>query len=127
MSKEIIFNEEARKITKERFRYFTDIESKALRGPKGRNVLLQKQHGTPHITKDGVSVERNRIRRYIRGYGCTTCKRGITENRRYCSDGTTMLTVLAQKMAEVGFQRVNDGANPVGLKRGIDTAWLETL
>ena len=62
--------------------------------PKGRNVLLQKQHGTPHITKDGVSVtERNRIRRYIRGYGSQLVKE--------VSQRTVNMSVMVQPLPTV--------------------------
>ena len=122
MAKEIIFNEEARASLKKGLDTLADAVKVTL-GPKGRNVLLQKQHGTPHITKDGVSVAKEiELEDTFEDMGAQLVKEVSQRTADIAGDGTTTATVLAQRMAEIGFSMVNDGANPVGLKRGIDIA-----
>ena len=126
MSKEIIFNEEARASLKKGLDTLADAVKVTL-GPKGRNVLLQKQHGTPHITKDGVSVAKEiELEDTFEDMGAQLVKEVSQRTADIAGDGTTTATVLAQKMAEVGFQRVNDGQIQLVLKEE-SILRLETL
>ena len=120
-SKELKFNVESRKALKEGL----DILANAVKvtlGPSGRNVLLQK--GTnPHITKDGVSVAKEiELENVFQNMGAQLVKEVSQRTADAAGDGTTTATVLAQAIAERGFERVNNGANPVHLKRGMDKA-----
>ena len=127
MAKEIIFNEDARASLKKGLDTLADAVKVTL-GPKGRNVLLQKQHGTPHITKDGVSVAREiELEDTFEDMGAQLVKEVSQRTADIAGDGTTTATVLAQSMAENGFKLVNDGYNPIGLKRGIDSAVVNVV
>lgn len=127
MAKEIIFNEDARASLKKGLDTLADAVKVTL-GPKGRNVLLQKQHGTPHITKDGVSVAREiELEDTFEDMGAQLVKEVSQRTADIAGDGTTTATVLAQSMAENGFKLVNDGYNPIGLKRGIDEAVVNVV
>ena len=127
MAKEIIFNEDARASLKKGLDTLANAVKVTL-GPKGRNVLLQKQHGTPHITKDGVSVAREiELEDTFENMGAQLVKEVSQRTADIAGDGTTTATVLAQTMAEHGFKMVSNGANPVGLKRGIDSAIVNVV
>ena len=127
MAKEIIFNEDARASLKKGLDTLANAVKVTL-GPKGRNVLLQKQHGTPHITKDGVSVAREiELEDTFENMGAQLVKEVSQRTADIAGDGTTTATVLAQTMAEHGFKMVSNGANPVGLKRGIDSAIINVV
>ena len=92
-------------------------------GPKGRNVILQKQFGTPHITKDGVSVAKEiELEDPIENIGAQLVKEVASKTADQAGDGTTTATVLAQEIFSLGVKNVAAGANPMDLKRGIDTA-----
>jgi chaperonin GroEL len=92
-------------------------------GPKGRNVILQKQFGVPHITKDGVSVAKEiELEDPIENMGAQLVKEVASKTADQAGDGTTTATVLAQEIYNLGFKNVAAGANPMDLKRGIDTA-----
>ena len=92
-------------------------------GPKGRNVILQKQFGVPHITKDGVSVAKEiELEDPIENMGAQLVKEVASKTADQAGDGTTTATVLAQEIYNLGFKNVAAGANPMDLKRGIDVA-----
>lgn len=92
-------------------------------GPKGRNVILQKSHGTPHITKDGVSVAKEiELEDPIENMGAQLVKEVAQKTAEQAGDGTTTATVLAQEIFNLGSKNVAAGANPMDLKRGIDKA-----
>jgi chaperonin GroEL len=92
-------------------------------GPKGRNVILQKQFGVPHITKDGVSVAKEiELEDPIENMGAQLVKEVASKTADQAGDGTTTATVLAQEIYNLGYKNVAAGANPMDLKRGIDTA-----
>ena len=90
-------------------------------GPKGRNVLLQKQHGSPHITKDGVSVAKEiELEDVFENMGAQLVKEVASKTADEAGDGTTTATVLAQEIARLGFEMVENGSNPMELKKGIE-------
>ena len=92
-------------------------------GPKGRNVLLQKQHGAPHITKDGVSVAKEiELEDVFENMGAQLVKEVASKTADEAGDGTTTATVLAQDIARLGFEAVENGSNPMELKKGIERA-----
>jgi chaperonin GroEL len=92
-------------------------------GPKGRNVILDKKFGAPHITKDGVSVAREvELDEPMQNMGAQLVKEVASKTGDDAGDGTTTATVLAQAIINVGLKNVTAGANPMDLKRGIDKA-----
>ena len=92
-------------------------------GPKGRNVILQKQFGVPHITKDGVSVAKEiELEDPIENIGAQLVKEVASKTADQAGDGTTTATVLGQEIFTLGVKNVAAGANPMDLKRGIDDA-----
>ncbi|MCL2417374.1 MAG: chaperonin GroEL [Bacteroidales bacterium] len=122
MAKEIIFNTEAR----ERLKRGVDALSNAVKvtlGPKGRNVILDKKFGAPHITKDGVTVAKEvELKDSIENMGAQMVKEVASKTADIAGDGTTTATVLAQAIVTTGLKNVTAGANPMDLKRGIDKA-----
>ena len=122
MAKQLKFDSEARESLKKGLDTLADAVKVTL-GPAGRNVLLQKKHGTPHITKDGVSVAKEiELEDVFENMGAQLVKEVSQKTADSAGDGTTTATVLAQAIAEKGFQFVNDGTNPIYLKRGMDKA-----
>jgi len=120
--KQISFNEEAREKLKSGLDQLADTVKVTL-GPKGRNVLLQKPTGVPHITKDGVSVAREiELEDIYENMGAQLVKEVSKKTADDAGDGTTTATVLAQVMAEKGFRAIAHGGNPMDIKRGIDKA-----
>jgi chaperonin GroEL len=121
-SKELKFNSEARKSLKKGLDTLADAVKVTL-GPMGRNVLLQKGMGAPHITKDGVSVAKEiHLEDTFENMGAQLVKEVSQRTADAAGDGTTTATVLAQAIAEKGFEFINNGTNPVYLKRGMDKA-----
>jgi chaperonin GroEL len=96
---------------------------KATMGPKGRNVVIDKKFGSPTITKDGVTVAKEiELKDNYEDMGAQMIKEVASKTSDIAGDGTTTATVLAQAIVREGLKNVTAGANPMGLKRGIDTA-----
>ena len=122
MAKDIKFNIEARDELKKGVDILADAVKVTL-GPKGRNVILDKKFGAPHITKDGVSVAREvELAEPMQNMGAQLVKEVASKTGDDAGDGTTTATVLAQSIINVGLKNVTAGANPMDLKRGIDKA-----
>jgi len=121
-NKQIKFNSEAREALKKGLDTLADAVKVTL-GPAGRNVLLQKGPGSPHITKDGVSVAKEiHLKDTFENMGAQLVKEVSQRTADAAGDGTTTATVLAQSIAAEGFKYVNEGVNPIYLKRGMDKA-----
>ena len=127
MSKEILFNIEAR----DQLKKGVDVLANAVKvtlGPKGRNVIIEKKFGAPHITKDGVTVAKEiEIDDAFQNLGAQLVKEVASKTSDDAGDGTTTATVLAQSIVGVGMKNVAAGANPMDLKRGIDKAVAEVV
>jgi chaperonin GroEL len=96
---------------------------KTTMGPKGRHVILQKQYGAPHVTKDGVTVAREiELEDEIENLGAQLVKEVASKTADMAGDGTTTATVLTQEIFGLGIKNIVAGANPMDLKRGIDIA-----
>ena len=122
MAKEIKFNIKAREELKNGVDALADAVKVTL-GPKGRNVIIEKKFGAPHITKDGVSVAREiELEDPFQNMGAQLVKEVASKTGDDAGDGTTTATVLAQSIIAVGLKNVAAGANPMDLKRGIDKA-----
>ena len=127
MAKEIKFNIEARDELKRGVDALADAVKVTL-GPKGRNVIIGKQFGAPHITKDGVSVAREvELEDAFQNMGAQLVREVAAKTGDDAGDGTTTATVLAQAIIAVGLKNVTAGANPMDLKRGIDKAVAEVV
>jgi chaperonin GroEL len=97
-------------------------------GPKGRNVIITQTYGTPHITKDGVTVAKSiSLGNELQNAGAQMVKDVASKTAEEAGDGTTTATVLAQAIIEEGTKHVVAGANPIFLKRGIDKAVQDTI
>jgi chaperonin GroEL len=122
MAKEITFDTTAR----EKLKAGVDALANAVKvtlGPKGRNVVIDKKFGAPHITKDGVSVAKEiELADPIENMGAQMLKEVASKTADIAGDGTTTATVLAQAIVTAGLKNVASGANPMDLKRGIDKA-----
>lgn len=122
MAKEIKFNTEARELLKKGVDELANAVKVTL-GPKGRNVIIEKKFGAPHITKDGVSVAKEvELADPLENMGAQMLKEVASKTGDNAGDGTTTATVLAQSIINVGLKNVAAGANPMDLKRGIDKA-----
>ena len=122
MAKEIIFNMEARDLLKKGVDELANAVKVTL-GPKGRNVIIEKKFGAPHITKDGVTVAKEvELSCPHQNMGAQLLKEVASKTNDDAGDGTTTATVLAQSIIGVGMKNVTAGANPMDLKRGIDKA-----
>ena len=122
MAKEIKFEIEARDLLKKGVDKLADAVKVTL-GPKGRNVVIEKKFGAPHITKDGVSVAKEiELSNPYENIGAQMVKEVASKTGDDAGDGTTTATVLAQSLISVGLKNVAAGANPMDLKRGIDKA-----
>jgi chaperonin GroEL len=122
MAKEITFDTSAR----EKLKAGVDAMANAVKvtlGPKGRNVVIDKKFGAPHITKDGVTVAKEiELKDPIENMGAQMLKEVASKTADMAGDGTTTATVLAQSIVTSGLKNVASGANPMDLKRGIDKA-----
>ena len=122
MAKEIKFEIEARDLLKKGVDELANAVKVTL-GPKGRNVIIEKKFGAPHITKDGVSVAKEvELADPFMNMGAQIVKEVASKTGDDAGDGTTTATVLAQSIINVGLKNVAAGANPMDLKRGIDKA-----
>lgn len=122
MAKEILFNIDARDELKKGVDALANAVKVTL-GPKGRNVILEKKFGAPHITKDGVTVAKEiELEDAFQNLGAQLVKEVASKTGDDAGDGTTTATVLAQSIVSVGLKNVTAGANPMDLKRGIDKA-----
>lgn len=122
MAKEIKFDIEASDLLKKGVDELANAVKVTL-GPKGRNVILAKKFGAPHITKDGVSVAKEiELEDPNANMGAQLVKEVASKTGDNAGDGTTTATVLAQAIISVGLKNVAAGANPMDLKRGIDKA-----
>lgn len=127
MAKEIYFDVEAR----EKLKKGVDALANAVKvtlGPKGRNVVIGKKFGAPHVTKDGVSVAKEiELKDPVENMGAQMVKEVASKTADIAGDGTTTATVLAQAIVTAGMKNVAAGANPMDLKRGIDKAVAEVV
>ena len=122
MAKEISFNIDAREELKKGVDALANAVKVTL-GPKGRNVIIEKKFGAPHITKDGVTVAKEiELADAMQNLGAQLVKEVASKTGDQAGDGTTTATVLAQSIVGVGLKNVTAGANPMDLKRGIDKA-----
>lgn len=122
MAKEIKYNVEARDLLKQGVDELANAVKVTL-GPKGRNVVIEKKFGAPHITKDGVSVAKEiELSNPYANIGAQMVKEVASKTGDDAGDGTTTATILAQAIIGVGLKNVTAGANPMELKRGIDKA-----
>jgi chaperonin GroEL len=122
MAKDIHFEVEAR----EKLKKGVDTLANAVKvtlGPKGRNVVIGKKFGAPHVTKDGVTVAKEiELTDAVENMGAQMVKEVASKTADIAGDGTTTATVLAQAIISSGMKSVASGANPMDLKRGIDKA-----
>ncbi|MFA5774439.1 MAG: chaperonin GroEL [Ilumatobacteraceae bacterium] len=122
MAKQLKFDEEARRALETGVNKLADAVKVTL-GPKGRNVVLDKKFGAPTITNDGVSIAKEiELDDPFENMGAQLVKEVATKTNDVAGDGTTTATVLAQAMVQHGMRNVAAGANPMGLKRGIEKA-----
>ena len=127
MTKQLLFNEEARRKIQEGI----DVVANAVKvtlGPKGRNVILDQEYGQPHITKDGVSVAKEiELKDRYQNVGVKLIKSVANKTVNDVGDATTTSTVLTQAIIKEGLKNVTAGANPMDLKKGIDLAVNEVI
>lgn len=122
MAKDIKFNLEARELMKQGVDQLANAVKVTL-GPKGRNVIIEKKFGAPHITKDGVTVAKEiELSDPFQNAGAQLVKSVASKTGDDAGDGTTTATVLAQAIVREGLRNLAAGANPMDLKRGIDKA-----
>jgi len=122
MPKQVLFNDEGRAALL-RGIYVMAAAVQASMGPKGRNVIIDKKFGSPTITKDGVTVAKEiELKDPFENMGAQMLKEVASKTSDIAGDGTTTATVLAQAIVREGLKNVTAGANPMGLKRGIDQA-----
>jgi chaperonin GroEL len=122
MAKEISFNSDARAKLKAGVDQLADAVKVTL-GPKGRNVVIGKTFGAPHVTKDGVSVAKEVVLKDpTENMGAQMVKEVASKTADIAGDGTTTATVLAQALVTAGLKSVAAGSNPIDLKRGMDKA-----
>ncbi|MEX2645935.1 MAG: chaperonin GroEL [Gaiellaceae bacterium] len=120
--KELLFSEEARRALERGVNQLADAVKVTL-GPKGRYVVLDKKFGAPTITNDGVTIAREiEVEDVFENQGAQLVREVATATNDVAGDGTTTATVLAQAMVREGLKNVAAGANPMALKRGIETA-----
>ncbi len=121
-AKDLRFNEEARHGLEEGVNKLANVVRVTL-GPKGRNVVLEKKWGAPTITNDGVTIAKEiELDDPYENMGAQLAKEVATKTNDVAGDGTTTATVLAQAMVREGLRNVAAGANPMGVKTGIEQA-----
>jgi chaperonin GroEL len=122
MPKQLTFDQEARAALLRGVNIISEAV-KATLGPKGRNVVIDKKFGSPTITKDGVTVAKEvQLKEPTENMGAQMIKEVASKTSDAAGDGTTTATVLAQAIFREGLKNVTAGANPMGLKRGIEQA-----
>ncbi len=122
MAKQIVFDEDARHALERGVNALAEAVRVTL-GPKGRNVVLDKKFGSPLITNDGVTIAREiELEDPFENMGAQLVKEVATKTNDVAGDGTTTATVLAQAIIREGLKNVAAGANPMGIKRGIEQA-----
>src|SRR5437762_8474086 len=122
MAKQVVHGEESRSAILRGINQLADAVKITL-GPKGRNVVIDKKFGSPTITKDGVTVAKEiELKDNYENMGAQMLKEVASKTSDVAGDGTTTATVLAQAIFREGLRNVTAGANPMGLKRGIDAA-----
>jgi chaperonin GroEL len=122
MGKRIEFNTQARDGLKRGVEQLANAVKVTL-GPKGRNVVIEKKFGSPHVTKDGVTVAKEvQLQDPIENMGAGLIREAASKTSEQAGDGTTTATVLAHSMVTSGLKNVAAGANPIDLKRGMDRA-----
>src|SRR2546428_4444399 len=122
MPKQLLFNEEARAALMRGVNIMSHAVKVTL-GPKGRNVVIAKKFGSPTLTKDGVTVAKEiELKDPCENMGAQMLKEVASKTSDIAGDGTTTATVLAQAIVRGGLKNVTAGANPMGLKRGIEHA-----
>ena len=122
MGKRIEFNTQARDGLKRGVEQLANAVKVTL-GPKGRNVVIEKKYGSPHVTKDGVTVAKEvQLQDPIENMGAALIREAASKTSEQAGDGTTTATVLAHSMVTSGLKNVAAGANPIDLKRGMDRA-----
>ncbi|MCG8889713.1 TCP-1/cpn60 chaperonin family protein, partial [Tenacibaculum finnmarkense] len=122
MAKDIKFDVDARNGLKRGVDALANAVKVTL-GPKGRNVIISKAFGAPHVTKDGVTVAKEiELEDPLENMGAQMVKEVASKTNDLAGDGTTTATVLAQAIVQEGLKNVAAGANPMDLKRGIDKA-----
>src|ERR1041384_4425692 len=120
-AKQLVFQEDARRRLKRGIDTLADAVSTTL-GPKGRYVALDKKFGAPTVTHDGVTVAKEiELDDPYENMGVQLLKEAATKTNDIAGDGTTTATVLAQAIVNEGFKNVTAGANPLQLKRGIES------
>src|SRR6185295_1253186 len=121
-AKQLLFDEAAR----QKILRGVELLSRAVKvtlGPKGRNVVIDKKFGSPTVTKDGVTVAKEiELKDNYEDMGAQMLRGAASKTSDIAGDGTTTATVLAQAIIREGLKNVTAGANPMGLKRGIDKA-----
>ncbi len=126
-AKEILFDQEAKNRLKKGVDALCDAVKVTL-GPKGRNVIIDRKFGAPHVTKDGVSVAKEvELKDTVENMGAQMVKEVASKTNDLAGDGTTTATILAQSIVRTGLKNVTAGANPMDLKRGIDKAVAEVV
>ncbi|MBM6856065.1 chaperonin GroEL [Caecibacteroides pullorum] len=127
MAKEILFNIDARDQLKKGIDTLANAVKVTL-GPKGRNVIIEKKFGAPHITKDGVTVAKEvELADAYQNTGAQLVKEVASKTGDDAGDGTTTATVLAQAIVAEGLKNVTAGASPMDIKRGIDKAVVKVV
>src|SRR5207244_67517 len=125
-AKQLVFDEAARQAVLRGVAKLSKAVTATL-GPKGRNVVIDKKFGSPTVTKDGVTVAKEvELDDEIENMGAQRVEEGATKTSDLAGDGTTTATVLAQAIYREGLKSVTAGANPMALKRGIESA-VETV
>ena len=122
MPKQLLFSAEARRSLEAGVDKLANVVRVTL-GPKGRNVVLDKKWGAPTITNDGVTIAKEiELEDHYENLGAQLAKEVATKTNDVAGDGTTTATVLAQALVHEGLRNVAAGANPMGLKRGMERA-----